>query len=213
MKMLQQTWLSETKTDSESGTDCYGKERLTVNHTGLDGFNGLLLVVWWWQGDLEIPNRTKKHCSLDFVCKCVCAEWLRWPCLAFNELWVNSALACVCVCVCVCTVCVVMHIYACARRLQAKMTSWHTVSMSLTLWIWICPVLSVQFFSPWDGNTKWFFSCQAIHVNTSLVSSYSGAKTHVQVVGLFIWTVRACLRACVCVHGRACVLCTALCII
>lgn len=50
----------------------YGKERLTVNHTGL-GLDGLILVVWRWQRDWEIANRTKKHCSSDFVCKCVCA--------------------------------------------------------------------------------------------------------------------------------------------
>lgn len=46
----------------------YWKERLLVNHTGLEVFNGLILVVWRWQRDWEIPNRTKKHCSLDFVC-------------------------------------------------------------------------------------------------------------------------------------------------
>lgn len=42
----------------------------------------------------------------------------------------------------------------------------------------------VSFFI--NRSSVFFSSFQAIHVNTSLVSSRAGAKTHVQAVGLFI---------------------------
>lgn len=63
-----QTWLSEAKTQRAGET-----ERLTVNHTGLERFNGNTIG--------RSPTGPKKHCSLDFVCKCaracVFAEWLQ----------------------------------------------------------------------------------------------------------------------------------------
>ena len=50
-------------------------------------------------------------------------------------------LYCICVCVSVC-VCVCVCVWPCTCT---PVCPWHTVSMSLTLWILIYPVLNVQF--------------------------------------------------------------------